>query len=74
MVFTNLYKNNLDSKDIEESYSGLLAELDFVKTIKRENDEQYYIENSERDNLNDAIFLFAILKNPSYGNSISLNA
>jgi len=74
MVFTNLYKNNLESKDIEESYSGLLAELDFVKTIKRENDEHYHIENSERDNLNHAIFLFAILNNPKYGYSISLNA
>jgi hypothetical protein len=38
-----------------------LAELDFVKTIKRENDEHYHIENSERDNLNHAILLFAIL-------------
>ena len=36
--------------------------------------EQFFIENSERDNLPEAIVLYSILDNPNYGNSISLNS
>ncbi len=47
IVFTNLYKNDPESKDVEDSFSGILSEIELLKT----NDKQFYIENSERDNL-----------------------
>lgn len=82
-VFTNLYKSDPESNDIEDSFSGLLAELGLLKTtynlFKDENGktkkrEEYIIENTERDNLPEAIVLYTILDNSTYGNSISLNS
>lgn len=74
IVFTNLYKNDTESNDVEDSFSGILSEIDLLKTTGRGKEEQFFIENSERDNLSESIVLFAILDNPNYGNSISLNS
>ena len=74
IVFANLYKNDPESKDVEDSFSGILSEIELLKTTGKGKDEQYFIENSERDNLPAAIVLYAILDNPNYGNSISLNS
>ena len=74
IVFANLYKNNPESKDVEDSFSGILSEIELLKTTGKGKEEQFYIENSERDNLPEAIVLFTILDNSNYGNSISLNS
>jgi hypothetical protein len=74
IVFSNLYKNAVGSKDIEDSFSGILSELDILKTTGGGKDEQFYIENLERDSLSESVVLYAILDNPNYGNSISLNS
>jgi hypothetical protein len=74
IVFTNLYKNGPENKDVEDSFSGILSEIKLLKTTGKGKEEQYYIENVERDNLPGAIVLFAILDNSRYGNSISLNS
>ena len=74
IVFTNLYKNDPESKDVEDSFSGILSELELLKTTGKGKDEQFYIQNCERVNLPEAVVLFTILDNPNYGNSISLNS
>lgn len=74
IVFANLYKSNPESKDVEDSFSGILSEIELLKTTGKGKEEQFFIENSERDNLPEAIVLYAILDNPSYGKSISLNS
>ncbi len=74
IVFTNLYKYNSESKNVEDSFSGILSELEILKTRDKGKDEQFYIENAERDNLPESVVLYAILSNPNYGNSISLNS
>ncbi|PKQ45965.1 DUF4007 family protein [Confluentibacter flavum] len=74
IVFANLYKNDPESKDVEDSFSGILSEIELLKTTGKGKEEQFYIENSERDNLPEAIVLFTILDNSNYGNSISLNS
>jgi hypothetical protein len=74
IVFANLYKNDPESKDVEDSFSGILSEIELLKTTGKGKDEQFFIENSERDNLPESIVLYAILDNPIYGNSISLNS
>jgi hypothetical protein len=74
IVFTNLYKSDPESKDVEDSFSGILSELELLKTNGKNKEEQYYIENSERDNLPEAVLLYAIIDNENYGNSISLNS
>lgn len=73
-VFTNLYKNDPESKDVEDSFSGILSEIELLKTTRKGKDEQFYVENTERYNLPEAVVLFTILDNPNYGNSISLNS
>ena len=78
-VFVNMYKNDNDSNDIEDSFSGILSELGMLKTsfIQDNNGkkiEQFQIENNERDSLPEAVVLYSILDNLNYGNSISLNS
>lgn len=73
-VFTNLYKSNPESKDVEDSYSGILSEIELLKTKGKGKEEQFYIENTERDNLPELVVLYAILDNHNYGNSINLNS
>jgi len=74
IVFANLYKNDPESKDVEDSFSGILSEIELLKTTGKGKDEQFYIENAVRDKLPDAVVLFTILDNSNYGNAISLNS
>ena len=74
VVFVKMYQYNNESKDVEDSFSGILSEIELLKTIGKGKDEQYQIENAERDKLPEAVLLFSILVNPNYGNSISLNS
>jgi len=75
IVFVKMYQGNESSnKDIEDSFSGILSEIDLLKTIGKGKEEQYQIENNERDKLPEAVLLFTILDNQDYGNSISLNS
>jgi hypothetical protein len=74
IVFTNLYKSDPESKDVEDSFSGILSEMELLKTTGKGKDELFYIENTERDSLPKSIVLYAILDNPNYGNAISLNS
>lgn len=74
IVFANLYKTDPESKDVEDSFSGILSELELLKKTGKGKEEQFFIENSERDDLPESILLFSILDNLTYGNSISLNS
>ncbi len=74
IVFLNMYKNILGNKDVEDSFTGILSELDLLNLNNRGKDEQYFIDNLERDNLPFEVILFAILDNQNYGNSISFNS
>jgi len=74
IVFTNLYGRNTTSREIEESYSGLLTELDLLIVSGKGREEQFIIENNEKDRLPSEVVLFTILENQEYGNSINLNA
>lgn len=73
-VFTNMYKSDPSAKDIEDSFAGILSELELIKSTGKGKSEQYFIENSERDSLPSHVLLFSILNNSSYSNSISLNS
>lgn len=73
-VFVKMYQGSEWSKDIEDSFSGILSEIGLLKTIGKGKEEHYQIENSERDKLPEAVLLFTIIDNPNYGTSISLNS
>jgi hypothetical protein len=73
-VFVKTYKNNLDTKEVEDSFTGVLSEIELLKITGKGKDEQIQIENAERMSLPDAVLLYTILDNADYGLSISLNA
>lgn len=73
-VFQRTYLFEKDPKDLEESLSGLLAELDLVKKVKREKQTYLNIENKKRPNIPYQIILYAILDNKDYGRSISFKS
>jgi hypothetical protein len=73
-VFVKTYKNNLDTKEVEDSFTGVLSEIELLKITGKGKEEQIQIENAERMSLPDAVFLYTILDNADYGLSISLNA
>ncbi|REC61277.1 DUF4007 domain-containing protein [Chryseobacterium pennae] len=73
-VFLNMYKNDEGGNEVEDSFSGILSEIGLLKQIGKGKDEQFQIENNERDGLPDAVMLFSILDNSNFGNSISLNS
>jgi hypothetical protein len=74
IVFVKMYQSGEDSNDVEDSFSGILSEIELLKTFIKGKDEQFQIENNERDKLPPAVILFSILDNPSYGDSIGLNS
>ena len=80
VVFVKLYLNTDGIKDKEDSFSGILTELNlldfFVKQkedAKKESENVYYIAPNERPALPEVAVLYAILENGNYQNSISLN-
>lgn len=73
-VLTKMYLRIDDnSKDKEDSYSGLLTELDLIKYYNKGKEEFYIIENTERTEIPDEIILYAILDNENFDLSLSLN-
>ena len=73
-VFTKMYKGDQDSKDVEDISSGFLSEIDILKIEGKSKDLKCYIENNEKDSLNEILVLYTILDNPNYSQSISLNS
>ena len=73
-VLSKMYlRTEYQSKDREDSFSGLLTELDLIKCYNKGKDEFYIIENSERAEIPDEIILYAILDNENFDLSLSLN-
>lgn len=75
-VFLNNYTKNVASKkvDIEEDFSTLLLDLRLINHIldtSEEHTDIYEINFNMQDDLPAELFLFSILDNPKYGNSIS---
>ncbi len=71
-VFKKMYLNKSeDSKLTEDSFLGLLAELQLLKSQQKGT---YFIVNADISSLSPAVFLYAILDNEQYGSSISLQA
>jgi hypothetical protein len=73
-VLLKMYlRSEAQSKDREDSFSGLLTELDLVKCYNKGKEDFFIIENSERVEIPDEIILYAILDNEKFELSLSLN-
>ncbi len=82
-VLTKMYlRSDAQSKDKEDSFSGLLTELSLLKSYQKKIEAEkkteiidiYSIENNERTEIPDEIILYAILDNENFDLSINLNA
>lgn len=74
-VFVKMYQSNeSSSKGIEDSFSGILSELNLLRTAETGRDTKYQIENSERATLPEEVLLYSILDNKTYGDSIGLSS
>lgn len=76
-VFLNTYlRPQKGQKEFKDLLTGLLTDLELVERIgkKEENGEPWYqIVNSDREELPIEVFLYCILCEDSYGDSISLH-
>jgi len=75
-VLLKMYlRSDSTNKDREETFSGLLTELDLMKSYKKEQgkEEFYIIENSNRSEIPDEIILYAILDNEEFESSFNIN-
>jgi len=74
-VMTKMYqRSNSSSKDKEDSFSGLLTDLDLIKSYTKGKEEFLIIENTERSEIPAEIILFAILDNETFDKSVNFNA
>ena len=72
-VMLKMYQRSSNTgKDVEESFAGLLTELNLIRIESREGEEFVVIENIERPEIPDAAILYAIVDNENYSESISL--
>jgi hypothetical protein len=72
-VLSKMYiRSNAHSKDKEDSFSGLLSELDLVKSFSKGKDDVYIIENNEREEIPDEVILYALLDDDSFDLSVNL--
>jgi hypothetical protein len=73
-VLLKMYlRSDTTNKDREETFSGLLTELDLMKSYKKEKEEFYIIENNDRSEIPDEIILYAILDNEEFESSFNIN-
>lgn len=72
-VFTKMYIRTTEQvKDREDTFSGLLADLNLIHEEKK-NNSLYSIPNENRNNLPAEIILYTILDKGDFQNSVSLN-
>jgi len=69
-VFLRTYHSK-NEKDKEDSFSGLLSDLELIQEIKKEGGSKYFIQNTKQENIPEELILFLILESDNYGMSIS---
>ena len=69
-VFLRTYYSK-NEKDVEDSFSGILSDLELVQEIKKNNSTKYIIQNNKQEDIPLELILFIILENKEYGKSIS---
>lgn len=81
MVFYHTYYANFKSKDIEESFTGILTELGLLKQVQRQvvnkdmkaKEAVWLLERAIRPEIPQEILLYGILQKHSEDKSISFN-
>ena len=73
-VLVKMYlRSETQTKDKEDSFSGLLTELALIKSFTRGKLDYYVIENSEKNEISEEIILFAILDQGGFDTSVNFS-
>lgn len=74
-VFVRMYlRSDGQVKDRDEGLTGLLTDLNLIRSFRRKKEEDYYvIENTEKPSLPDAILLYCMLANRQFDLSVNFN-
>ena len=80
-VLTKMYyRSDAQNKDREDTFSGILTELDLIKGKGRRDDidgkkgeELYIVENTEKTEIPENVILYSILHNGGFEASINLS-
>lgn len=60
-------------KDQEDSFSGIFSELNLIHHKGKRGEDIFAVENTDKDDIPEAIILYTILDNPNFDHSVSLN-
>ena len=72
-VLVKLYlRSDAQLKDKEDSFSGILTELDIIKNFSRGTDNYYLIENTDKPQIPDEVILYCILEGGNFDLSVNL--
>ena len=73
-VMVKMYiRSDAKSKEKEDTFSGLLTELDLIKSYGKRNDEYFVIDNTDKHEIPDAVLLYTILDFKQFDSSINLS-
>ncbi|WP_254087885.1 DUF4007 family protein [Dawidia cretensis] len=72
-VLLRMYMRIDSSKEKEDTFSGLLSELDLIKAYSKGKDDFFIVENGERNEIPEEVLLFAILDADTFDMSVNMN-
>jgi hypothetical protein len=74
-VFSKIYlRTDLQNKDKEDTFSGILTELELVEENKKGTEPYLIIVNKERGDIPEEIILYAILSDERFGLSVNVRS
>lgn len=72
-VMLKMYlRTDAQQKDIEDSFSGIFTELDLIKPKGKRGEDVFAVESTERNEIPDAVLLYAIIDNLRGSHSVNL--
>jgi len=74
-VFAKMYlRTTSQTNDKEDTFSGILTELDMITEIKKQSESYYVIENKDREDIPEEIILYAILSDDRFDRSVNVRS
>lgn len=74
-VFAKMYlRTTSQTNDKEDTFSGILTELDMITEIKKQAESYYVIENKDREDIPEEIILYAILSDNRFDRSVNVRS
>ncbi len=74
-VFIKMYlRTDKQNNDKEDTFSGILTELDLIKELTKDKSAYFLIENKEREDIPEEVLLYAILSDERFDRSVNVRS